>query len=75
MFNLIVGTGALTLPAVFAGAGWLLSSILVSLLALVSFMTVTFVIETMACSNATIHWKRVESHKIDVRDKYLNLFQ
>jgi amino acid permease len=66
VFNLIVGTGALTLPSVFAGAGWLLSTILVSLLALVSFITVTFVIETMACANATVHWRRVQSHKIDV---------
>ncbi|RZC39797.1 transmembrane protein 104 -like [Asbolus verrucosus] len=65
VFNLIVGTGALTLPAVFAGAGWLLSTILVSLLALVSFITVTFVIETMACANATVHWRLVQSHKID----------
>jgi amino acid permease len=65
VFNLIVGTGALTLPSVFAGAGWLLSTILVSLLALVSFITVTFVIETMACANATVHWRRVQSHKID----------
>ncbi|KAJ3662373.1 hypothetical protein Zmor_006727 [Zophobas morio] len=65
VFNLIVGTGALTLPAVFAGAGWLLSTILVTLLALVSFITVTFVIETMACANATVHWRRVQSHKVD----------
>lgn len=66
VFNLIVGTGALTLPAVFAGAGWLLSLFLIILLAFVGFVTVTFVIETMACANATLYWKKVQAHKVDV---------
>lgn len=66
VFNLIVGTGALTLPAAFAGAGWLFSSILLILLACVSFITATFVIESVASANATIQWKRIQSHKIDV---------
>lgn len=66
VFNLIVGTGALTLPAAFAGAGWLFSTFLMMLLAFVSFVTVTFVIESMACANATIQWRLLQSHKIDV---------
>lgn len=65
MFNLIVGTGALTLPSAFAKAGWLLSTILLILLAFVSFITVTFVIECIACANATVQWTMIQSHKID----------
>lgn len=65
VFNLIVGTGALTLPSVFTKAGWLLSLLLIMLLAFVSFMTVTFIIEALACSNATLLWRRIQSHKID----------
>ncbi|KAJ8936139.1 hypothetical protein NQ318_022221 [Aromia moschata] len=65
VFNLIVGTGALTLPAAFAGAGWLLSTFLLMLVAFISFITVTFVIESMACANATIQWKRIQLHKIN----------
>lgn len=66
VFNLIVGTGALTLPAVFAQAGWFLGTILIVSLAFIGFITVTFIIEAMACANATIQWRRIESHKVDV---------
>ncbi|KAK4876808.1 hypothetical protein RN001_009314 [Aquatica leii] len=65
VFNLIVGTGALTLPGVFVGAGWLLSLILLITLAFVGFITVTFVVETIACANATIQWNRIQSHRVD----------
>lgn len=65
VFNLIVGTGALTLPAAFAKAGWLLSVILISILAGISYMTVTFVVETMACANAVIQWQRLQYLKRD----------
>nr|CAH7759741.1 unnamed protein product [Callosobruchus chinensis] len=70
VFNLIVGTGALTLPAAFAAAGWLFSTFLMMFLAFVSFITVTFVIECMACANATIQWRKLRSHKIDVSILY-----
>lgn len=63
LFNLIVGTGALTLPAAFAKTGWLLGLILIVVLAFISYMTVTFVIETMACANAIMHWTRLERSK------------
>lgn len=66
MFNLIVGTGALTLPAAFQDAGWLFSTVALVVLCFVSFVTVTFVIESMACANATIQWLKVQEHKIDV---------
>lgn len=65
VFNLIVGTGALTLPAAFARAGWLLSLMLIILLAFVGFVTVTFIIETLSCANATKQWQRIQSHKVD----------
>lgn len=54
IFNLIVGTGALTMPNAFATAGWLLSLIMVVALAVISYLTVTFVTEAMAISNAKL---------------------
>ena len=59
IFNLIVGTGALTLPAAFHDAGWLLSTIIIVLLAFMSFLTATFVIESMAAANALLAWRQV----------------
>lgn len=65
IFNLIVGTGALTLPSAFSHAGWVLGSVLIVVLAFASYMTVTFVIETMACANAIQNWKRLQFLKRD----------
>ncbi|BFZ18134.1 hypothetical protein BsWGS_21173 [Bradybaena similaris] len=59
VFNLIVGTGALTMPAAFKEAGWLLSLLAIILLAFMSFMTLTFVTETMAISNARLRFEQV----------------
>ncbi|KAL0892851.1 hypothetical protein ABMA27_014539 [Loxostege sticticalis] len=63
IFNLIVGTGALTLPAAFARAGWGLSTISLVFLAFMSYMNATYVMETMACANAVFKWKRLQSIK------------
>lgn len=63
IFNLIVGTGALTLPAAFHDAGWLLSTIIIILLAFMSYLTATFVIESMACANAIVHHRRIQRLK------------
>ncbi|CAF4899969.1 unnamed protein product [Pieris macdunnoughi] len=60
IFNLIVGTGGLTLPAAFARAGWGLSTITLVFLAFMSFVNATYVIETMACANAVFKWKRLQ---------------
>lgn len=57
IFNLIVGTGALTMPKAFSKAGWLVSLVLVLILAFMSFLTATFMIECMACANALDRWK------------------
>uniref|UniRef100_A0A3Q2FL01 Transmembrane protein 104 n=1 Tax=Cyprinodon variegatus TaxID=28743 RepID=A0A3Q2FL01_CYPVA len=61
MFNLIVGTGALTMPRAFAEAGWVVSLSLIAFLAFMSYMTTTFVIEAMAAANAQLRWKRREA--------------
>lgn len=52
VFNLIVGTGALALPSAVAKAGWLPGTILLCILGVISYMTVTFIIETLAVANA-----------------------
>lgn len=54
---------ALTLPSAFAKTGWLLGLVLITILAFISYMTVTFVIETMACANAIYYWGRLEQLK------------
>lgn len=38
MFNLIVGTGALTMPRAFAGAGWVVSLSLISFLGFMRYI-------------------------------------
>ncbi|KAI2798317.1 hypothetical protein BLOT_014977 [Blomia tropicalis] len=53
MFNLILGTGALAMPAVFAKAGWLIGIFVITILCFVSFIQVTFLIEAMANANFT----------------------
>ena len=51
IFNLIVGTGALALPSAFQAAGWVVGIILLLFLALTSYITATWVLETMAACN------------------------
>ncbi|ELW68339.1 Transmembrane protein 104 [Tupaia chinensis] len=68
MFNLIVGTGALTMPKAFATAGWLVSLVLLVFLGCMSFVTTTFVVEAMAAANAQLRWKRMETHKEEEED-------
>lgn len=68
MFNLIVGTGALTMPKAFATAGWVVSIALISFLGFMSYMTTTFVIEAMAAANAQLRWKRREQEEVDDSD-------
>lgn len=63
IFNLIVGTGALTLPAAFANAGWGLGLISIIVLAFMSYLNATYVLESMACANAILKWKKLQSLK------------
>ncbi|XP_004615791.1 transmembrane protein 104 [Sorex araneus] len=68
MFNLIVGTGALTMPKAFATAGWLVSLLMLLFLGFMSFVTTTFVIESMAAANAQLRWKRAQARPEDADD-------
>ncbi|KAF4519215.1 hypothetical protein B566_EDAN015321 [Ephemera danica] len=52
VFNLIVGTGALTLPSAFARAGWAWGLSVIIVLAFMSYVTTTYVVESMAAANA-----------------------
>ncbi|XP_033630395.1 transmembrane protein 104-like [Asterias rubens] len=63
VFNLIVGTGALTMPLAFARAGWAMGGALITILAFASFLTATFVVEAMASANAVIRFKRKEKKR------------
>ncbi|ETL37340.1 hypothetical protein, variant 1 [Phytophthora nicotianae CJ01A1] len=52
IFNLIVGAGALTIPHAFANVGLIYGCIALSILASVSYVTATFMIEAIAGVNA-----------------------
>ncbi|CAK8691106.1 unnamed protein product [Clavelina lepadiformis] len=52
VFNLIVGTGALTLPRAMAAAGWLVSIVLLIFLGIISYITTTFMVECLSIANA-----------------------
>ncbi|CAI5726907.1 unnamed protein product [Peronospora effusa] len=52
IFNLIVGAGALTIPHAFANVGIIYGSIALSFLASISYMTATFMTESIAGVNA-----------------------
>jgi hypothetical protein len=54
VFNLIVGAGALTIPAAFANVGIILGTSFLVFLSLLGYVTATFVVEGMACSNALL---------------------
>ena len=71
IFNLIVGTGALALPAAFAMAGWASATVLLLVLALLSYITASWVVETMAACNAILNIQtrldsqQISQHEID----------
>jgi len=66
IFNLIVGTGALALPNAFSLAGWGLGTGLLVLLAVFSYITASFVVESMAACNGIKNTEQsINSHKID----------
>lgn len=52
LFNLVVGIGVLAMPTAFQKAGVVLASLFTALLAFLSYLTTTFVIEAMAVANA-----------------------
>ena len=52
IFNLIVGTGALTLPKAFHDVGYVAGPIIAGVFAFISYITATFVIESISNANA-----------------------
>lgn len=60
IFNLIVGTGALAIPAAFGNAGWLTGTVVMVMLAFMSYVTATFTIEAMAAANAILQWQKLQ---------------
>ncbi|CAG7821968.1 unnamed protein product [Allacma fusca] len=65
VFNLIVGTGALTLPKAFSTTGWALGLVVILILAFMSYLTVTLVIEAMSIANALIVKSRRDRSSTD----------
>ncbi|XP_050822474.1 transmembrane protein 104-like [Gopherus flavomarginatus] len=64
VFNSMFGVGILALPKAFADAGWLASSVILALAMVMSYITVTFLIEVMSSANARIIWDRSnDSHQ------------
>eukprot|EP00899_Mesostigma_viride_P006638 jgi/Mesvir1/15976/Mv08285-RA.1 len=60
LFNLLVGTGVLALPSVLSEAGLLLSFIFVLLVAFLSYICITFVVEAMATTLALEAVRRLD---------------
>lgn len=58
IFNLVIGVGALSLPKAFSQAGLVLGTLLLFMLAFMSYMTATFMIEAMAAANAIFRYER-----------------
>lgn len=62
IFNLIIGVGALSLPQSFSDAGVVLGTILLVVLASMSYMTATFMVEAMASANAYVRYNARRSN-------------
>lgn len=52
--------------------GWVLGFVVIGILAFISFMTATFVIETMACANAVVFWRRLQFLKQELGNNEAN---
>ena len=65
IFNLIVGAGALTIPHAFAQVGVVLGVGFLVLLAMLGFVSATFVVEGMACSNALLAERESDSLQLE----------
>jgi hypothetical protein len=69
IFNLIIGTGALTLPKAFLDAGWVLSTIEMTAMAFMSYLTCTFVVESMANANALLKNPELMSNSYQIESR------
>eukprot|EP00045_Choanoeca_perplexa_P012749 m.141042 g.141042 ORF g.141042 m.141042 type:complete len:490 (+) comp16122_c0_seq1:176-1645(+) len=63
VFNLIVGAGALAMPKAFAQSGYIAGSVMIAVLAFMSYMTVTFMVESMAAANAFMRRNETKKNK------------
>lgn len=68
IYNLIVGAGCLLLPRAFQTAGIVLSAVFLVFMAFLSFMTATWVVETMAAANALLEKDRLDDEKAGLLD-------
>ncbi|XP_075676151.1 transmembrane protein 104 homolog isoform X2 [Dermatophagoides pteronyssinus] len=66
LFNLLLGTGVLAMPAVFANAGYLSGILCLAILCLISYVQTTFLIETMANANFIKRMTK-KSNESDIR--------
>lgn len=73
VFNLIVGTGALALPNAIGHAGWLVSLILLFFLGFLSYITTTFVIESLSIANACYHYRRDKKEDLQQTSETINI--
>ncbi|KAG0605913.1 hypothetical protein M758_9G097700 [Ceratodon purpureus] len=67
IFNLMVGTGCLALPSVLLKGGWFLGGFFILIVAFLSYVSVTFMLEAMATANALIRLKSkdgIEDHAL-----------
>ena len=57
IFNLVIGVGALALPKAFSQAGLILGTLLLLILAFVSYVTATYMVEAMSIANAYMKYR------------------
>ncbi|OWA51716.1 Transmembrane protein 104 [Hypsibius exemplaris] len=69
IFNLIVGTGALTLPKAFSEAGYVLGTIVITLIGFMSYVSATFVLEAMSNANAVLKVKKFDEEHEEEDDR------
>ena len=68
LFNIIIGIGPFFLPKAFSQAGLLLGTLLLIILAVMNYVTATFVVEAMAIANAYSRYEsreKEEPHTMD----------
>ncbi|CAF0832719.1 unnamed protein product [Didymodactylos carnosus] len=65
VFNIIVGTGALALPKAFHEGGYILSTILLLILGFFSYVSATFMIESMALANGLFGARRATAKRLN----------
>eukprot|EP00897_Mesotaenium_endlicherianum_P010034 jgi/Mesen1/9059/ME000572S08332 len=60
LFNLVLGSGVLALPSILTQGGWVLGSGFLVVVTFFSYVSLTFVVETMASANALLAYRKEE---------------